>query len=345
MKKLLTTTALAAVFIGGSAFAQTTITGEVRIGYKATETSASSNHGSNHGFGTESQINIQTKGKLNNGLDFAAGMSFEGDGDTAPVQDENTYIDFISGNTTISIGRDHIQRSDSDRSAAQLVGYAASEIPAGFMPTATTDSSNLFQASLGATPGQKFGIAVLQKTDIGTFSINYVPVNDGPGTSESHKNTAGTAAKSAYEIGFVGDLGVKGLTVSAFMNEEEKRDGQTAKREATNIGANYNFGALTVGINQKEHKGSASLSPTIDVTERQYAVAYAITPTLTLGARYDVADGGGTTQDAKIKSVQLGYNLGPVAVIAGVADVENLLGGTAVNQDGRVGFVQLRGQF
>ena len=159
MKKLLTTTALAAAFISGSAIAQTTITGDLRIGYKAIETSAGSNHGANRGFGTESQINIQTKGKLNNGLDFAAGMSFEGDGTNAPANDENTYIDFISGNTTISIGRDHIQRSDSDRSAAQLVGYAASEIPAGFMPTATTDSSNLFQASLGSAPSQSFGIA------------------------------------------------------------------------------------------------------------------------------------------------------------------------------------------
>jgi hypothetical protein len=345
MKKLLTTSALAAVFIGGSAFAQTTVTGDLRIGFKATETSANSNHGSNNGFGTESQINIQTKGKLNNGLDFAAGMSFEGDGDTAPVQDENTYIDFISGNTTISIGRDHIQRSDSDRSAAQLVGYAASEIPAGFMPTATTDSSNLFQANIGAAPGQKFGIAALKKTTVGTFSINYVPVNDGPGNSESHKNTAATAGKSAYELGFVGDLGVKGLTVSAFKNTEEQLAGKTAKREATNYGANYNFGTVTVGYNQKDHKGSGSLSTTTDVTEKQYAIAYAVTPTLTLGARYDVADGGATTQDAKIKSVQLGYNLGPVAVIAGVADIENLLGGTATNQDGRVGFVQLRGQF
>jgi hypothetical protein len=36
------------------------------------------------------------------------------------------------------------------------------------------------------------------------------------------------------------------------------------------------------------------------------------------------------TQDAEIKSLQLGYNLGPVAVIAGVADVENVAGGTAV---------------
>jgi hypothetical protein len=34
------------------------------------------------GFGTEQQINIQTKGKLNvGGLDYAAGMSIENDGD------------------------------------------------------------------------------------------------------------------------------------------------------------------------------------------------------------------------------------------------------------------------
>jgi hypothetical protein len=345
MKKLLTTTALAAVFISGSAIAQTTVTGDLRIGYKAIETSAGSNHGANRGFGTESQINIQTKGKLNNGLDFAAGMSFEGDGDSAPVQDENTYIDFISGNTTISIGRDHIQRSDSDRSAALLVGYAASEIPAGFMPTATTDSSNLFQANIGAAPGQKFGIAALQKTDMGTFSINYVPINAGPGTSESYQNTAATAGKAAYEVGFVGNVGVKGLNVSAFKNSEEQLAGKTAKREATNYGANYNFGAVTVGANKKDHKGSGSLSTTAEITEKQYAIAYAVTPTLTLGARLDKADGGGRTAQAEIKSVQLGYNLGAISVIAGVADVENILGSTATNEDGKVGFVQLRGAF
>ena len=218
MKKLLTTTALAAVFISGSAIAQTTITGDVRIGYKAIETSAGSNHGANRGFGQETQINIQTKGKLNNGLDFAMGMSLEGDANNAPASDENTYVDFISGNTTISISRDHIQRADSDRSAAQLMGYAASEIPAGFMPSTTTDSSNLFQANLGSAPGQRFGIAALQKTDMGTFSINYVPVAAGPGTSESYQNTAHTAGKAAYEVGFVGNVGVKGLNVSAFKN-------------------------------------------------------------------------------------------------------------------------------
>jgi hypothetical protein len=342
MKKLLTTTALAAVFISGSALAQTTVTGELRIGYKSVET-VKETSGANHGFGTESQINIQTKGKLNNGVDFAAGMSFEGDANTAPVQDENTYIDFIMGNTTISVGRDHIQRSDSDTSRAQLVGYAAADIAVGVIKAGGNDSSNMFQSSLGAAPGQSFGVAVLQAVpNVGTFSINYVPANAAPGNSESYNNTQ---AKSAYEVGFTGGFGVKGLSVSAFKNEETRRDGKTAKREATNMGASYNFGTVTVGYNQKDHKGSGLLSETVDVTEKQYALAYSLTPQATIGVRYDKADGGGTTADAKIKSLQLGYNLGQVAVIAGVADVENVLGGTTATQDARVGFVQLRGAF
>jgi len=341
MKKLLTTTALAAAFISGSAIAQTTVTGDLRIGYKSVET-VKGTMGANHGFGTESQINIQTKGKLNIGIDYAAGMSFEGDGSTAPVMDENTYMNFISGNTTISIGRDHIQRSDSDRSAAQLVGYAASEIPAGVIKAGGNDSANLFQANIGAATSQNFGVAVLQKTDVGTFSINYVPSNQAPGNSEQYNNTQ---AKSAYEVGFVGNVGVKGLTVSAFKNEETKRDAQTAKREATNVGASYNFGAVTVGYNQKDHKGSGLITATKEVTEKQYAVAYSVTPTISIGARYDKANLQDGTDDAKTKSLQLGYNLGPVSLIAGVADVKNILGGTSTTEDARVGFVQLRGAF
>jgi hypothetical protein len=351
MKKLLTTTALAAVFISGSAIAQTTVTGELRIGYKAVETTKQTS-GANRGFGTETQINLRTKGKTNLGFDYAAGTSFENDGDqTAAILNEETYMDFISGNTTISIGRDHIQRSDSDRSAAQLVGYAASEIALGIMKNTTgqaggtasaPDSANLFQSSLGAAPSQSFGVAALQKTPVGTFSINYVPTNQAPGSSESYNGLKG---KSAYELGFTGNIGVKGLNVIAFKNTEEKRDAKAVKREATNLGANYNFGSLTVAYNQKDHKGSGSLSETRDTTEKQYAIAYAVTPTLSVAIRQDKASGGIAAETAKINSLQLGYNLGPVALIAGVADVSNVQGTTAVTEDAKVGFVQLRGAF
>ena len=126
MKKLLLTTAIAGVMVSGSAFAQTSITGELRLNYKvvtdATAANGATSPGGIQGFGQEQQINIQTKGKLNvGGLDYAAGMSLENDGAQATTLfNENTYMDFTnaSSGTTISIGRDHIQRSDSDRSAA-----------------------------------------------------------------------------------------------------------------------------------------------------------------------------------------------------------------------------------
>ena len=61
MKKLLITSALAGAMIGGSAIAQTTVTGELRIGYKAISNDAPYN--SNRGFGAEQQITSRQKEK------------------------------------------------------------------------------------------------------------------------------------------------------------------------------------------------------------------------------------------------------------------------------------------
>jgi hypothetical protein len=75
MKKLLSTTAIAGLLISGSAFAQTTITGELRINLKSVAQDAATGTvtTSGRGFGTEQQINFANKGKLNvGGLDYAA---------------------------------------------------------------------------------------------------------------------------------------------------------------------------------------------------------------------------------------------------------------------------------
>ena len=101
MKKLLITTALAGAMIGGSAIAQTTISGELRVGYKAISNDLPGS--SRRGFGAEQQINMQTKGKTNIGWDYAAGFSLENDGETSTqtgtLYNENAYFDFINGNS------------------------------------------------------------------------------------------------------------------------------------------------------------------------------------------------------------------------------------------------------
>ena len=127
--KLLTTTAIAGLLVSGTAFAQTTVTGNLEMtlkGFSNNTTKASSGRG----FGKETQINLTNKGKLNNGMDYVAGFSIEHDGQETGAAgattsgtamfNENVYIDFISGKTTLTIGADHIQNPDYE--ITNLVG-------------------------------------------------------------------------------------------------------------------------------------------------------------------------------------------------------------------------------
>ena len=364
MKKLLVTSALAGVMIGGSALAQTSVTGELRIGYKAI--SNDNVAASNRGFGTEQQINIQTKGKTNIGWDYAAGFSLENDGNEATQSgtlfNENVYMDFINGNTTLTIGRDHIQRSDSARSNGVLFGYDPRDVVDGVSSIAS-DSSILFQQNIGAAPSQNFGIGIVQNAPgIGSFSINFVPENSAAvAASEASQNNGG---KSAYEVGFVGDLGVKGLNVYAFKHEESAiRDlnnvvnTNAKKLEGENYGIKYTMGQITAGYTRKESNGGGTIGSTaikssgIDVKENHFGLAYAVNNNLTIGANLFRAEAKGVdaaayNQEAEIKVVQVGYNLGPVALTAGYAKAENLDGSTSATHDvDGIGFVRLIGAF
>jgi hypothetical protein len=151
MKKLMLTTAIASV-LTTAAIAQTTITGELRVNYKSVEankgfapqrvitsenialgtqtmgTANTTTANTARGFGAEQQINVQTKGKANilGGLDYAAGFSIENDGEQGTTLfNENVYMDFTnaSSGTTISFSIYHIQISDSDFYATNLVGF------------------------------------------------------------------------------------------------------------------------------------------------------------------------------------------------------------------------------
>jgi len=364
MKKLMLTTAIASVLVT-SAMAQTTITGELRLNYKAIDAkktpfgnqtaTAGSVAGYNtaiggtnaaitgattagavvgtgadtyQGFGSEQQINIQTKGKLNvGGLEYAAGFAIENDGDQgATLFNENTYMDFTNpgSGTTISISRDHIQRSDTDRSAAVLVGFSPNDLSQAQYAVTT-----LFQQNIGAQPGQVMGAAILQKTPIGTLSYNFAPNNAAPGQSEDVANDT----KAAYEYGFVGDLGVKGLEAYYFKNKEtDTVTTSVVKAEGKSWGAKYNMGQVSVGYADKKYNPASTAAALYEVTEKHYGAAYAVDKDLTIGLLYAKADVSGAgknaaqTETQKVKAIQLGYALGPVDLTASYAKNTDMLG-------------------
>jgi hypothetical protein len=383
MKKLMITTAIASSLLMSSAIAQTTITGELRVGYKAvtakktpsggqgataasvTTASTTNQLGSSTAptylvignavgsttadtfgsFGTEQQINIQTKGKLNvAGLDYAAGFSLENDGDQiSTLFNENAYIDITnaSSGTTLSLSRDHIQRSDSDRSAGVLFGFSPNDLSQVEFATAT-----LFTQNIGAAPGQSWGAAIIQATPYGNFSYNYVPQNGAQAASEDVIRET----KAAYEYGFSGNLGVKGANAYYFKNKEsDVVTSSVVKAEAKSYGASYNFGAVTLGAAKKEYNAAAVAKA--EITENHFGAAYAVDKDLTVGLNYATAKISGATSvvsqysagTQKVKAIQVGYALGPVDLTAAIAKNTDMLGVTG--NDTTMSMIRLIGKF
>ena len=363
MKKLMLTSALAGLLLSGNAIAQTTISGELRVNLKATEAKVptGTTTASKRGFGSEQQINFATKGKLNvGGLDYAAGFSIENDGNQAnTLFNENTYIDITnaSSGTTLSIGLDHIQRSDSDRSAAVLVGFTPNEL--------STDGHALsrFRQNLGPAVSQGMGIAVLQAIpNFGTLSYNYVPTTVNQTGATTTTTTLGSGAsenlqennqESGYEYGFTGGFGVKGLNTYYFKSAAKIETGATTKAEAKSWGANYNFGQFSVGYADKTHNLGAGSEVQTNVAltamaegehkEKHYGAAYAVNQQMTVGLLYAKAEVAGSTVETKLKGINIGYNLGPVNATVGYAKTADV-NGTAGN-DVEVGMIRLIGAF
>ena len=352
MKKLLVSTALVSSILTGVAFSQTTITGEMRIGYK-THYDAVDKADSARGFGTEQQINIQNKGKTNFGWDYASGFSIEVDNNSAASAfDENVFIDFInpSSGTTLSISRDHIQRSDSARNASVAFGYDAPDVMDGAV-NASDASFLLIRATPGTNAGQSFGIAIIQEVaKLGKVSYSYIPNTAEAGTSEG----MGAAGESAYEIGFTGSLGVAGLNTYAFEGKKEKADTAAGiagkKPQQKNFGISYNTGPITVGYEYTKHVGFNTALGSADeneIKEHGYGIAYAINKDLSVQLHHTTAkqsDGiaANTThtgEKAKVTSIQAGYNLGPVALIVGAGKYDGIAGGE--NEDGKTIFTRL----
>ena len=373
--KLMRTTALVGSMIAlgsGISVAQTTVSGNLDISYRAVSNDTSgAGISSFRGFGKESQINIANKGKLNNGMDYAAGFSLEFDGNdlqgsgtnTATYQGlhgEGVYLNIISGNTTLHVGADHIQNPDSHGLINPAgVGYITSfgnNVAAG-----STSAAQGIYPSITNSPYQAYGFGVIQAVPgFGRFSAYYAPsatdAQSGPdiGNNASINNFEGTA-ESAIEIGFTGDLGVKGLTIQAFHNQRDASDrlasGTTAgdgKVKGTALTGAYNFGQITAAVDYRKMEGGAKASNTTadeQIKGKAASLTFAATKDLSLGVVYGKADSNLSTKptDEKIKIVAIGYSLGPVALNAEYTDTNNI-GGVA-DADGKEFIVKASTRF
>ena len=366
--KLLLSTALIGSMVAGElAIAQTTVTGNLALNYRAQEnkTAASGSLNSTRGFGRETQLNIQNKGKLNNGMDYAAGFSLEFDGqdrvtrvqgaqatgnvyEPNTISNENLYVNFISGGTTLHVGVDHIQNITTD--VVPMVLPLMDNVAAGIGGKATN--------TVGANPKEAIGFGLIQAIPGSglTASALYVPRNRDFGNGDqttpaacgSTLNAEGAVStnaittgcgNSAYEIGIVGrdTFGVKGLGIRAFTNKENSHTPSLTDIKGDHYGISYTAGQFAVGIEKyKQNRTSTTSATDADQKSLQYGVTFAASKDISLGlvqAKTDLSTA--STKEEKITSAQIGYNLGPVAIAAAVSKVDDVGASTTAGSDSK----------
>ena len=340
------------------------ISGNLAISYQASRSETRTS--SFRQFGKESQFNLGASGSLNNGWSYKAGTSIEmdgGDGITSATvstvlttasgasanttnptvatlqqqQAENTFIDFISGNTTISLSADHYNMSDVNMTNLVGFGYIAADGIGGARAFYPTNLSNY----------QAFGIGAIQNTGIGKFSINYTPhSNNGASGNDIFNGTnkqAGGVANSSYEITYTGNLGLNGLTVlGSYMSWPKAgitvTNNTTLDAKSSRLAAKYNFGQFTAAIDRSREENVQAMTATTAGAQKfngdSYAVAYAVTKELSVGLTYaeaktDAATIGANSVAPKKESTviaAIGYNLGPVAISTQYKNAQNVSG-------------------
>lgn len=360
--KLLTTTAISAAMLMGVSFAnaQTTVKGGVNLTYRAlsNDSPLGKANGSYQAFGKETQLDVQTKGKLNNGMDYAAGFSIEHDGEelsqtataatanSSGIFNENVYIDLISGNTTITVGADHIQNPDF--TYVNLVGLKADpeDIFSGLsnQNNTTTASGGAIYPGKASTSYDSFGAGVIQNLGIARASYYYTP--GGTATGDTGGATTFQAAAdtgdSRHEFMLRGDMGVKGLDATVFYSVSDS-EGQTAQdAEGKMLGLKYTMGSFSVAGEIKKNSGTSDTT-----TGRSLGAAYAVNKDLSIGIGRMTAEKGSSTgsTEEEIRFLSAAYSLGPVVAGLTFATGEDIGGTTTAGVDGDVLFLQLSTAF
>jgi hypothetical protein len=328
MKKLLLSTALAGVVLSTSAIAQTTVGGNMTVGLRATEEkgiSGAATTASKRGMLMETQLNVASKGALNNGMSYAAGFSLEFDANdhssttaTKSIANENAYIDLISGTTTFSAGIDHM--NDFDRSMIPVVGEIGRATGSQGGTSAVT---NMLADPLNTSAAA--GVAVRQAfPGVGQLTLAYTPTMSCNSTDIQGCGGADTAVTEGAEgSGYsalleIANVGIKGLALEAGYTEQAKKVGSlnSSNKDATFLtaGLRYTDGAISAGYNRKkfEFGGATGTTPTTVVgggytageerTQNDYGISYTV-GNISYGAIYQVTSSNIAAElDEKIQS-------------------------------------------
>lgn len=335
MKKLLATSALiSTVALSSVSFAQTTVTGSLDLTYRSTK------GGTGQGdtfMGRETQVNLANKGKLSNGMDYAAGFSLEFDGmqtrsgtATTSVDNEAVYLNVISGGTTLHWGVDWIQNSKQDLigSVGDIIDEVGTVTPGGTTLLLNNFGAAQVKESIGAGIVQNFGNGL-------TGSAYYAPNYDNTGGGNNGQALTNSGnANGAYEIGLRGaNVAGTGVNLNIWKNEVEKASGATKGLNGTAYTVGYAKAPFSFDIGKMTTEATTG----IDTDTKLAQVSYSINKDLTASLVRAQTNLDTAASKEKVSSLMVGYSLGPVGVLVTASRVDNAGGSSTANDIDQLG--------
>lgn len=335
MKKLLATSALiSTVALSSVSFAQTTVTGSLDLTYRSTK------GGTGQGdtfMGRETQVNLANKGKLSNGMDYAAGFSLEFDGmqtragtATTSIDNEGVYLNVISGGTTLHWGVDWIQNSKNDliNSVGDIIDEVGTVAPGGTTLLLDNFGAAQVKESIGVGIVQNFGNGL-------TGSVYYAPnYNNTGGGNNGQALTNSTGTNGAYEIGLRGaNVAGSGINLNIWKNEVEKTTGDTKSLGGMAYTIGYAKAPFSFDIGKMNTEATTGLETDSKLAQVSYSINKDLTASL---VRVDTKRDNVASKE-KINSLQFGYSLGPVGVLVTASRIDNPAGSATATDIDQLG--------
>ena len=336
--KLLLTTAIASgMMISSAALAEVKVSGDVEATYKSVSYDvAGEKVNGGGGLGMETNIAISYKGALENGLNVSAGSIIEdGTADSEYLTIGGEVVSFTIGqdvgNHLTSTVVPHI--SDQD---GTLYAQESATTPNMFRRIALVSNQQ------GTATHEPLHVSLDAKVAEGTATFRYTPSMNSGRASDSGVVDSGA---SAIEILYAGSLGVEGLKVQVGTARQTPQDDSVATTDdevLNKYGASYNFGQVSVGAQRQSYDSGAASNP--DTTQDTFAAVFAANDQIRIGARYTKVDKDGLTADEKMKTLEIGYNLGGLGIELAIGQMENV-GGVAAQGDADVYQIRTRQAF
>ena len=311
--KLLLTTAIASgMMISTAAISEVKISGDLEQTYRSMSYDVTANKiTGGAGLGAEANIGIAYTGSLENGLQVKAGSILE-DG----VADTE-YLTLGTDTVSITFGQD-----TGNNLSSTVVPHVSDQDATLYGPVNTnTTLDPSFENVHGGNAHDKRHISFDAKAVGGTFTVRYAPSQDTNRASDSGIDTTGT---SGIEILYAGSLGVEGLNFQLGMQRDtqENSSGTTDDTQLTKVGVAYNFGQIAVGVDRQQYDDGSTTNS--DTKSTRFGAVFAASDAIKLGARYTKTAVDGTNVDEKMKTLEIGYNLGGLGIELAVGKIENI---------------------